>query len=326
MMAVGKGGEMNISYVEPLGRAWGRMKQLLFNPFDLGAWLVLAFSAWLAGLMDGGGPGGMSHIGNLKDNGEAREMLKGAGHLWDAIAERMVWLPLILFVIVLVVALVLTLLWLSSRAKFIYLDNLANSRARIVEPWGRLKHLGDSLFLWRLLFGLVVTLAIGAGLWLLFLSGALAALSPGRSFRGTSIALVILLGVLGFVFVVAVAYVGFFLENFVVPIMYRFNMKCSEAWHYFLPWLSQNPWHFIFSGLFVLVLFIGVGTLIFVAGLLTCCVALLILAIPYVGTAILLPLLVTYRAFGPEFLAQFDPGFNIFPVDESTVEAASPDE
>jgi len=313
---------MNISYVEPLGRAWGRMKRFLFTPFDLGVWLVLAFSAWLAGLMDGGGPGGLSNVGRWEEDGEAREVVKGLGHAWDAIAERIVWLPLILFVVVLVVAAVLTLLWLSSRAKFIYLDNVAHSRARVVEPWTRLKHLGDSLFLWRLLFGLVITVVVIAGIWLLILSGALAALAPGRSFHGTSIALVILLGLLGALFVVAMAYVSFFLESFVVPIMYRFDMRCTEAWHYFLPWLSQHPWQFILCGLFVLVLFIAVGIVIFVVGLLTCCIGLLILAIPYVGTVILLPLLVTYRAFGPEFLAQFDPGFDIFSEEEDSVEAS----
>lgn len=313
---------MNISYVEPLGRAWGRMRRILFTPFDLGAWLVLAFSAWLAGLMDGGF-GGVSHVGGWEDRGEAKEVMRGMGRAWDAIAERIVWLPLIVFVIAVVVAVLLALLWVSSRAKFIYLDNVAHSRARIVEPWSRLKHLGDSLFLWRLLFGLVVTVVVIAGIWLLILSGAMAALSPGGSFRGTSIALLVLLGLLGFLFIVAVAYVGFFLENFVVPIMYRFDMRCTQAWHYFLPWLSQHPWQFIFCGLFVLLLFVVVGTIVFVAGLFTCCLGLLILAIPYVGTALLLPLLVTYRAFGPEFLAQFDARFDIFPGDSASIEESA---
>ncbi len=42
--------------------------------------------------------------------------------------------------------------------------------------------------------------------------------------------------------------------------------------------------------------------------MLTCC----IVALPYVGTVILLPLYVTYRLFSVEFLAQFDPGFDLF--------------
>jgi hypothetical protein len=41
---------------------------------------------------------------------------------------------------------------------------------------------------------------------------------------------------------------------------------------------------------------------------LTCC----IVGLPYVGTVILLPLYVTYRIFSLEFLAQFDPEFDVF--------------
>ncbi len=52
------------------------------------------------------------------------------------------------------------------------------------------------------------------------------------------------------------------------------------------------------------------------ACLLTCC----IVAFPYVGTVILLPILVTYRLFSVEFLAQFDPGFDLFIPAEIEIE------
>ena len=46
---------MNIQFFEPLTRAWERMKHILWRPFDLAKWLVLGFSAWLAGLAGSGG-------------------------------------------------------------------------------------------------------------------------------------------------------------------------------------------------------------------------------------------------------------------------------
>ena len=49
---------MPIEYVEPFARAWNRMKDLLFRPFDLGRWLAIGFTAWLATLTEGGGGGG----------------------------------------------------------------------------------------------------------------------------------------------------------------------------------------------------------------------------------------------------------------------------
>ena len=76
----------------------------------------------------------------------------------------------------------------------------------------------------------------------------------------------------------------------------------------FLPWLSAYPGAFALYLLFVLALAIVFGALFMVACLLTCC----ILALPYVGTVLLLPIWVTYRLLSLEFLAQLDPGLDLF--------------
>ena len=119
---------MNIAFFEPLNRSWERMKHILWQPFDLAKWLVLGFSAWLAGLMDGAGGGGWKWMAddndfpgrcNLHDTGEA---FRNAG-------EALIWLPIIFVVIMAVAAILLLILWLSSRAKFIYLDNVIHNRA-----------------------------------------------------------------------------------------------------------------------------------------------------------------------------------------------------
>jgi len=55
------------------------------------------------------------------------------------------------------------------------------------------------------------------------------------------------------------------------------------------------------------------GTVAIVAFVLaTCCIGLLVLAIPFVGTLVLLPFIVTYRYLSLEFLAQFDPSLDVF--------------
>lgn len=71
-----------ISLTGPVGRAWARMVDLLFRPFDLGLWFTLGFSAWLSQLGQGGGsfnmPGGNSGGGGGDVNmGQAME--QGAG-------------------------------------------------------------------------------------------------------------------------------------------------------------------------------------------------------------------------------------------------------
>jgi hypothetical protein len=51
---------MNIEYFETVSRAWDRMITALFRPFDLGKWLALGFTVFLAGLLDG-------HMGSSAD-------------------------------------------------------------------------------------------------------------------------------------------------------------------------------------------------------------------------------------------------------------------
>jgi hypothetical protein len=42
----------------------------------------------------------------------------------------------------------------------------------------------------------------------------------------------------------------------------------------------------------------------------------LLIAVPYIGSVILLPVSYTFRAFSIEFLAQFGDKFNVFPEKE----------
>jgi hypothetical protein len=119
-------------------------------------------------------------------------------------------------------------------------------------------------------------------------------------------------------FGIVAIFIGLMLEAFVIPIMYKFDLKATEAWRYFLPWLKTRPWQFVLYALFVLALVCLFVCLFAIACVLTCC----IVGLPYVGTVILLPLYVTYRIFSLEFLAQFDPEFDVFTPAELPAETA----
>ena len=112
------------------------------------------------------------------------------------------------------------------------------------------------------------------------------------------------------------AFVALMLEAFVIPIMYKFDLKATEAWSYLLPWLKARPWQFVLYAIFVFALVFAFVCLFALACVLTCC----IVALPYVGTVILLPFYVTYRIFSLEFLAQFDPNFDVFTPAEIAAE------
>jgi len=90
--------------------------------------------------------------------------------------------------------------------------------------------------------------------------------------------------------------------------MYRYQLTVLDAWRAFLPWLKARPAHFVVYGLFVLFLTAIFAVFFAVFCLMTCCIA----AIPYVGTALLLPVWVCYRLLSVEFLAQFPPDFDLF--------------
>lgn len=304
---------MRIAYFEPLTRAWERMKFILWRPFDLAKWLVLGFSCWLAGLADSAGGGGWKWIGDQNDLPIHRTVYHGSGSL-EEFGGALIWLPLIFIIVMAVAAILLVVLWLSSRAKFIFLDNVVHDRALIVEPWHRLRSLGNSLFLWRLAF--VVACGLVALVLLLIFFAPAATLSFSDALASLSYAAMVFGVIIMICFGIIAGFVALMLEGFVVPIMYKFELKATEAWRYFLPWLKTRPWQFVLYALFVVVLALVFVCIFALFCVFTCCIA----ALPYVGTVILLPFWVTYRILSLEFLTQFDPGFDVFTPAEPAVE------
>jgi len=305
---------MVIAYFEPLTRAWERMKHILWRPFDLAKWFVLGFSCWLAGLADSAGGGGWKWMADENDFPLRHNIHLGDTGFWDA-GESLILLPLIFVLLMAVAAILLLVLWLSSRAKFIYLDNVVENRAQIVEPWHRFRTLGNSLFLWRIGFVVACGLIVLVLLLLFFAPAATFSFSDalaGLSYASMAFGVLILIA-----FGIVAAWISILLEGFVVPIMYKFDLSATEAWRYFLPWLKTRPWPFVLYGLFVLALAFCFVVFFGFACVLTCC----LVALPYIGTVILLPIWVTYRLFSIEFLAQFDPGFDLFIPVEAEMEA-----
>jgi len=317
---------MNVRYVEPLQYSWRWAKEELFHPFDLGKWLVLGFSAWLANLFQGGGGGNRGTIGWDEGFGDLKHAGREVGDALHSLSDRFFAHPVagtfILLGVVVAFALLLALLWVSSRAKLVFLDNVVRNRAKIVEPWKRLGELGDSLFLWRLGFGLASLLIVGVLIGT-FIGGAVLFAAGDRLsvVGGVLVAVgIVLILVAGLV----LACVALWTEHFVVPMMYRFRLGVLEAWRYFLPWLRAYPVQFVLFVLWVFVLGIAVVMTVVIAGMLTCCVGLVLVVLPYVGTVLLLPVWVTYRMLGPAFLSQFDPSFSLVQAarEESVLPAA----
>ncbi len=298
---------LTIAYTEPLRAAWRRTRQILFRPFDPRTWLVLGFAAWLAGLMEGS-VGGGGHF-TIPKRCDLRSGAKSARDAWQHLLEHPWNTAFLVAAVITVTAVLLLLLWVSSRAKFVFLDNVVTRRAAIVEPWRRTRHLGTSLFLWRVGF-FAVSLAATAVLAAFFFYAADGL--EGLGFHTIRAAVISSLALLAFLFLfVAVAFVALCLDSFVVPLMARSQLSASAAWAAFLPWLEAYTGAFVVYALFVLTLWVGVSLAVVAAGFASCCMVFVLLAIPYVGTVALLPVHATYRLFSLAFLAQFDPGLDL---------------
>lgn len=292
---------MNVSYTGPLQRAWARAQRMLFKPVDIRVWLTLGFAAFLSEAMitgkglqasyqtdHGHGMGHFFHGGLL-----AGGLIAGIGMVLLAAA----------------VILGVVLLWVNSRGRFVFLDGVVRERAAIVEPWKRFAQGGNSLFLWMLLF--ILACMAATVLMLLPFFATLAAMWSDGEFHWGLLGAVWVLAAVAVPFAIFVSYVMLFVSDFVVPIMYRDGLGAVAAWRRFLGLFRAHPWPFVIYGLFVFGLWLVVGVVVMAVGFSTCCIGFVLLGIPYVSHVLLLPLLVTFRGLGPEFLAQFGPDYSV---------------
>jgi hypothetical protein len=308
------GSYVGISYVAPLRRAWERAHRMLFRPFTLRTWLVLGFAAFLSEAITHG-----SGLGSSYQMDEGR----GPGVVFRGVRGLLAGLVVAGIGMVLVAAiaiLLILLLWVNSRGRFVFLDDVVRERAAVVEPWKRLGRSGQSLFVWTIGF-VFVCLAIATLLALPFLA-SLAALWGEGGFEWRLLGALWVLLAAGIPFGIGVAATLLYLSDFVIPIMYRHGLSAMAAWGRFIALFRAHTASFVVYALFVFGLWIVVGALLTVIGVSTCCLGFVLFGLPYVSSVVLLPVLVTFRGLGPEFLAQFGPEYSVFVAAPGPVQAA----
>lgn len=208
-------------------------------------------------------------------------------------------IPLIIIGGLIVVAAVIALLWVRSRAKFIFTDCIVRNRGAIAEPWREFRKEGNSLFLFSLAVGLAILLFCGVvGLPLL-----LPAVLHGDDPRGAGFVIgVALFGLVSAVLLIAWAVIS----NFMIPVMYRRRCNAMEGFRGAWELVVTEPGPVILFILFSVVLWIAFA----VSGCLLTCVTCCITAIPYVGTVILLPVHVFLMSYLLLFVRQFGPDYD----------------
>jgi hypothetical protein len=300
---------MHIAYAAPLGRAWNRMITALFRPFDLRKWLVMGFTAFLAGLTDWQGSSSSRWNRSLEGR-DWRDFLGLPAEAWDWLTGHPLWAALIFAGVIAVLVLSVVLTWLSSRGKFMFLDNVVRDRAAVHAPWHEFRSAGDSLFIARLLIGAAVFAVIS--IYLLACLLTLIGLAGSDASGGDILPTVLLMAAGLFVLILAASFVDICVNDFVVPVMAKRRQSVIPAAGLFWGLFRKNPGPFLLYGLLVFLMKVAVVALIVVVGLMTCCIGFLLLAIPYVNSVVLLPVSYGFRAFSLEFLGQFGGGFDLF--------------
>ena len=303
-----------ISVTTPISQALARVKRVLFQPFDLGRWFLIGFGAWLAHLGEQGFSGGNYSTGSQRGGSGGGSIHRELEHAKDYVMSNLWWIgPVAVAVVVLCLSLWVVFTWLNSRGKFMFLHCVALNKAEVRAPWEQFAGAGNSLWRFRIglgLAGMVVTLP------LLVLTVVPVLRMVMRGTPGT-LGIVVAAGAL-LVLIVAVivfALISKLTTDFVVPIMFRRGQRCLAAWRELRGLLVAHAGSFVLYLLMQIVLGMAIGMALLVVIVATCCIAGCFLAIPYIGTVLLLPVLVFKRAYSLHFLAQLGPEYDVFPPD-----------
>ena len=304
---------MKINYINPLSGAWSRMKKALFHPFDISKWFVVGFTAFLAGLTDWH-KGGGDNKGGGRGRFDWDDFFDFPREAWAWLIDNPGWFMLIVFGLVFLILFIVLLIWLSSRGKFMFLDNVVHDRAQVIKPWHEFKKVGNSLFLWRLCFGFICFVLFMS--FLVFCFSVLYHLDESYAPHQMRVLAIVGMALFFLTMIIITAFIASFLNDFVVPIMYKHNKRTNQAWSRFLPLFSRYFLYFIFYGFIVFLLHILMIICVILIVIFTCCVSVIFLIIPYISSVVTLPISYTFRAFSLEFLGQFGPEFTLFPKSE----------
>jgi hypothetical protein len=280
-----------IEIFAPFGEAYELMLKILFRPFDLVKWLVIGFAAWLAtffgGLGLGYGRGWRAQDWNWRSQYQGPAISLHDAPPWV--------LPLIIIGVLVGLLFVALFLWLNSRGRFIFIDCIVRNRAAIVEPWKEFRREGDRYFIFQLLVS-ICSLILFGGLALAFFLGR----STGHEIIPLAL-FILCMVILGLAAIVVAV-----IMQFMVPVMYRQRCEALSAFRQVWDLIVARPGVFVLFGLFCLVIWVAAAAIGCLATCVTCCLA----AIPYIGTVILLPVVLVLFAFPICFLRQFGDAYD----------------
>ena len=272
-----------LSAIDAIGPAFSRVGTMLFKPFRLGTWIKMGFIGLL-----GGGLATFSMNMNLRapmfppqvPHGELPsdplyEIQRAirAIHLAD-------YFHLIVAVLAIIIVISLIFLYLFCRFRFVLFDSVISSRPTVKRGWRQYASQANRYFGFWLAFRIVtfaaMVLIIGVPLWHAYKSGAFSSDGSIASLLNilASIALSALVAAAVF------AIVSTLMKDFIMPIMALDDLLLGDAWSALWRVIASEPGAWLgYLGMKV-VLAIGAGIVLAIAGFIAMLPALVIIGIP----------------------------------------------
>jgi hypothetical protein len=266
------------SPVEAAREAVAHTRRLLF-PFRFEHWLTLGLVAFLEQCGRGGLGGAIPSpppLGGWPGPESTADM--GDLGAWFT-AHLVVIVSVAAALLALTVVLVALVLWIGSRATFVYIDDVASGRAELTRPWKAHAEKAQSYFAWR--FGLAAARGGPAGA----VAGALILVALVPAF-----VLVLLAGGVG-----ALA-----LRDFVAPLQMHMGEPCGVAVRRLVDLVRAHPLPFLIYAVLKIAFEAVRGVVLVMAACLTLCCILL----PVVTQTSLQPIFFFERAWSLFFLRQ----------------------
>jgi hypothetical protein len=319
-----------INFTRAFESAWERTQIILFRPFDSGKWFVIGFNAFLALFAEGG----VAINNTLPFQGQNQSYaftyhsfpaaLHAAKQLisWAASFATSPWLALYVALGLAYLVVWVALNWVGCRAEFLFLDNIVRNRAAISWPWHRYARQGNGWFIFHL--GVLLV----SCLFFLAAAGAFLALNwpwinGERDPSGGEAAVLALFLLVLFGLWIVYATAMFLIRSFALPLYFKQSMGLGAALLAVARLTATHPLGILCYVLISGLLAIAGGILSFSIFCVVCCVICWLACIPFVGSMLLslilcqlvLPVLIFFRCFQLDCLAQFGPDYDVWTVD-----------
>jgi hypothetical protein len=265
--------------VDAISPAFQHAKQQLMQPFRFAQWARLAVVGFLAGEL---GSGGCNANFNWPPGHHPRGSEQFLGAAWPAqlASHPATFAGLIAVLVVIGLGLLVLFLYISSVMRFILFDSVVAKECHIRQGWARRQPHGLRYFVWQILLLLAT---FGALVLLIGIPAAFAWAMGWLNHPGEHVLPLVLGGIvvflLFFAFVVALAVVQVMTKDFVVPQMALEEISAIEGWRRLWPRLKAEKGGY--AGYIGMKIVLAIGAAI-VFGIITV-IVLLVLLIPIGG-------------------------------------------